>query len=106
LGAAFDLTFDADVVTYLGYSPGDLFEKAGPVTYAVYRRNDRLIVGATVAGPGAGGAGSVVTLHFRAAGTGSSAIRFENHSLCSSASTTTCDRQPSIPWYGGLYVVQ
>jgi len=106
-GAAFDLVFDPENVTYVGYSAGDFFERAGAVTYGVAPRSDRLIVG-VAAGPlstGAGGSGNVVTLHFRAKATGRSGIAFDNQALCSVALTTACDRQPSLSWYGGTYSV-
>jgi hypothetical protein len=102
-GAAFDLTFDPALLTYVAYTAGDFFEKSGAVTYAVATRSDRLIVGVSGQKPGASGAGAVVTFHFKAKASGSSATTFENQALCSTASTTVCDRQPSLSWYGGTY---
>ena len=104
-GAAFDLAFNPAILTYIDHSTGGFFEQTGSATYAVAARSDRLIVGVAAGQPGAGasGAGGIVTLHFRAQAAGSSPITFENHALCSSASTTNCDRQPSLSWYGGTY---
>jgi hypothetical protein len=104
-GAAFDLAFNPDVLTYVGYSVGNFFEQAGSVTYAVSAQTGRLIVGVAAGHPGNGASdtGAVVTFHFKAKATGTSVVAFENQALCSSASIASCDRQPSLSWYGGTY---
>lgn len=104
-GTAFDLTFDPDILTYVDYTAGDFFEQTGPVTYAVAARPDRLVVGVSKQqpGPAATGTGAVVTLHFKDKASGSSVTTFENQALCSTASTTVCDRKPALSWYGGTY---
>ncbi|HEY5594055.1 MAG TPA: cohesin domain-containing protein [Nitrospiria bacterium] len=104
-GAAFDLAFDPAILTYVDHTIGNFFEQTGSATYAVAARSDRVIVGvaAEQSGAGATGTGSVVTLHFRARAAGSSPTTFENQALCSSSSTTSCDRTPSLSWYGGTY---
>ena len=104
-GAAFDLVFNPDVLTYVECSAGDFFNGGEGITCAVAVRNDRLIVGVTAGQPGTGasGTGAVVTFHFRDKAAGSSSTAFENKALCSSASTASCDRQPLLPWYGGTY---
>jgi len=105
LGTAFDLTFDPSVLTYIGYTAGDFFEKSGSVTYAIAARSDRLIVGISGQKSGAAGTGTVVTLHLMAKASGSGTTGFENQALCSSSSVTSCDRQPSLPWSGGAYSI-
>ncbi|MBI3812650.1 MAG: hypothetical protein HY283_10700 [Nitrospirae bacterium] len=102
-GAAFDLTFDPAVLTYVSYTAGDFFEKSGNVTYAVAARSDRLIAGVSGQTSGVTGTGTVVTLHFQAKAAGNSATVFQNQALCSSSSVTSCDRQPSLTWFGGTY---
>jgi len=104
-GAAFDLAYDPIILDYLDYTAGVFFERNGPATYAVGVRPDRLVVGVSEQQPGtaATGTGTVVTFHFKAKAAGSSAMAIENQALCSAASTTDCDRKPSIPWYGGTY---
>lgn len=107
LGAAFDLTFDRDTIAYMGYSPGDYFERAGTVTYAVVERHGGLIVGA--AGPvteGAKGSGRIMTLHFKAKTGGTGRIAFANEGLCDVSSTEHCIPNAAVVWYGGNYTVE
>ena len=78
-GAAFDLGFPAAVLDFEGATEGEFLARDGfQVSLQVAEESGNLIVGVTRLGavPGASGTGTLVTLRFRAIGSGSGPLTF------------------------------
>jgi hypothetical protein len=103
--AAFDLLYDADHATYVGWTPGNLLEQGGnSVFYDVGTpQTGRLVVSASrqgnVAGANASGTRTVIGLTFRVEDPGTSPITYQSNTLLDA------QQQPQpingIVWFGG-----
>ncbi|MBI1766857.1 MAG: hypothetical protein HYR67_00605 [Bacteroidetes bacterium] len=101
-GAAFDLTFDPNLVSYIGYLPGNFYESNSTVTYQSGLQvgtNNRLVVGITQqAGPGTTGSGVLIQIKFKAIKIGSSNLTFANNNLLSPSGPPLV---PGLTWVTG-----
>lgn len=78
-GVAFDLGYPAQVLSFEGATQGSFLASGGvQVSLQVAEETGNLIVGVTRLGqaPGASGSGTLVTLRFRAVGSGSGTLAF------------------------------
>ena len=100
-GAAFDLVFDPNLVSYVSYAPGILYETNSSVSYQVALQsgtNNRLVVGISQQnGPGVNGSGMMIQLTFKAIKIGSSNLTIQNNNLLS----TSASLIPGLTWVTG-----
>ena len=100
-GAAFDIEFDPNLVSFVTFVPGSFYETTGTVNYQAGLQmgtNNRLVVGITQqAGPGATGSGPLIELQFRALKNGNSALTSTNNNMIDQSGNLI----PGIIWSGG-----
>jgi len=100
-GAAFDIEFDPNLVSFVTFAPGSFYETTGTVNYQAGLQmgtNNRLVVGITQqAGPGATGSGPLIELQFKALKNGNSALTSTNNNMIDQSGNLI----PGIIWSGG-----
>lgn len=101
-GAAFDLVFDPNLVSYVSYAPGTFYETNSTVAYQVTLQsgtNNRLVVGITQQnGPGVNSSGGMIQLTFKTIKIGSSNLTFANNNLLSPSGPPLV---PGLTWVAG-----
>jgi len=101
-GAAFDVEFDSNLVSFTGFAAGTFYESTSPAIYEVGLQagtNNRLVGGITQqAGPGVTGSGILIELQFKAIGIGTSALKFTNNNLIDPSGNLI----PGLTWSGGI----
>ncbi len=104
-GAAFEVTYDANRATYLGWSPGTILEQGGatPVYQVSQPAPGRVVVGAARSGDvpavDVTAEQTLIRLNFRVTQTGSSSLSFVRQHLLDGLQPP--QDIPGISWYGG-----
>jgi hypothetical protein len=101
-GVAFDLTFPANALAFVGATEGSFLAGSGQTTLQVAANGARLIVGASRLGPlgGVDGTGVLMTLEFRSLANGGGAIGFDAERAIDPLGSDL-----SLVWQGGQVTV-
>lgn len=97
-GVAFDVDFDSSKITYDSYIAGSHLESGGEtVNYFVSPQTGKLVVGISRLTGVASGSGTIVTLKFKSATSGTAQISFSNNEV------RNADNQvvSGVSWSGG-----
>ncbi len=103
-GLYFDLAYPAAALSFEGATEGSLLSSGGIQTsLQVAEQSDRLVVGLTRLGAvsGADGAGTLLTLRFRAIATGNGSLSFSRQGAVDSNGRTL-----QLDWLGGTARIQ
>lgn len=110
-GAAFDLVFDSNVLSFVSAQKGGFLEQDGKATTLLTNVNSsntlivaysRLAINGS--STGISGSGNLLTLNFKAINQGVSNLVFQNNALCDINSATNCNKI-DVNWQGGSIIV-
>lgn len=97
-GMAFDVDFDSSKITFDSYAAGSYLESGGDtVNYFVSPQTGKLVVGISRLTGVVSGSGTIVTLKFKSAMSGTSSIGFSNNEVRDANNQAV----PGVSWSGG-----